>query len=52
MKIQVFRLFELLFVIGEMLSSILPVELLERLNLTIADFEKANDEYISRVVNI
>ncbi len=37
---------------GDMLSSILPVELLDRLNLTLTDFEKAKVEYLSRVANI
>lgn len=37
---------------GEMLSSMLPVELLENLNLTLTDFKKAQEEYSSRMGNI
>lgn len=32
---------------GETLSAMLPAELLDRLNLTAAGFEKARDEYFS-----
>jgi HD-like signal output (HDOD) protein len=36
---------------GQMLSAMLPAELLDRLNLTAPDFEKARVEYLSRRVN-
>jgi hypothetical protein len=52
MKIQVFRLFQSLCVVGEMLSSMLPAELLEKLNLKLTGFEEAQMEYLSRVANI
>ena len=34
---------------GQMLSAMLPVELLENLNLTLADFKEAKEEYSSRM---
>ena len=36
---------------GQMLSAMLPVELLENLNLTLADFKEAKEEYSSRMGN-
>ena len=37
---------------GEMLTSMLPVEITDRLNITESDFKNARDEYFSRSVDI
>jgi len=36
---------------GQMLSCMLPMELLEAMDLTVADFEMAQKEYSSRIVS-